>query len=93
MTVARKFQQDNHVRIFVGEFSAIRWAPGAAQWIRDSISVFEEYGWDWCYHSYTGWNGWNPTFDADAPSSNNPDGGKMTDRLKVLIDAWAKNKS
>ena len=91
--VAREFQKKYGVRMFVGEFSVIRWAPGAARWLEDAISIFEEYGWDWCYHSYGGWNGWNPTFSSDDPENNKQDGGKETDRLKVLTKAWSKNQS
>jgi hypothetical protein len=90
--VARDFQIRHNVKIFIGEFSAIRWGPGASRWIEDSISIFEGYGWDWCFHSYGGWNGWNPTFAPNDSQSNESEGGKQTDRLKVLIKAWNKNQ-
>jgi hypothetical protein len=48
----RDFQLAHHVGIYVGEFSALRWAPGACNWLRDCIDLFEEYGWDWTYHAY-----------------------------------------
>ena len=87
------FQKRYNVRMFVGEFSVVRWAPGAAEWLYDAVSLFEEYGWDWCYHGYGGWNGWNPTFTADDPQNNEIDGGKETDRLRVLKKAWMKNRA
>ncbi|MCE5216756.1 glycoside hydrolase family 5 protein, partial [bacterium] len=48
------FQKDFGVHIFVGEFSAIRWAPGdsALNYLRDCIDLFEEHGWDWTYHAF-----------------------------------------
>lgn len=46
-------------RILVGEFSAVVWAKGAANYIRDCISVFEEYGWDWTYHAFREWPAWD----------------------------------
>jgi hypothetical protein len=49
-------------RILVGEFGVLRWAPGAHQWLTDCIALFEEYGWDWCNHSPSGWNGYNATY-------------------------------
>ena len=58
----------------------------------DSISIFEKHGWDWCFHSVGGWNGWNPTFGPNDPISLATDGGKKTDRLKVLLKAWAANR-
>ncbi|MBI4977780.1 MAG: cellulase family glycosylhydrolase [Spirochaetes bacterium] len=91
MAIAIDFAQKNNAIMWVGEFSAIRWAPGASRWIKDSIDIFEKYGWSWAYHCYRGWNGWNPTFDPGEPDSNDPDGGKTTESLTVLTDAWKKN--
>ncbi len=47
----RDFQRRHNVHIYVGEFSAIRWAPGAVDYLRDCIELFEEYGWDWTCHA------------------------------------------
>lgn len=91
MEAAANFAKKHNAIMFVGEFSAIRWAPGSAQWIKDSIDIFEKYGWSWAFHSYRGWNGWNPTFGADEPDSNDSDGGKFTDSLKVLYYSWKAN--
>ncbi len=54
-----EFSRKHNARILVGEFSAITWAPGADQYIRDCIELFEEYGWDWCYHAFREWDGWS----------------------------------
>ena len=59
----RKFQQKYNVPIYVGEFSVICWAPGAAQYLDDCISIFEEYGWDWTYHAFREWAGWSIEHD------------------------------
>lgn len=59
----RKFQQKYNVPIYVGEFSVICWAPGAAQYLDDCISIFEEYGWDWTYHVFREWAGWSIEHD------------------------------
>jgi len=87
------FQQRYGVKIYVGEFGVIRWAPGAAKWLDDTISIFEKHGWDWTFHSYGEWNGWNPTYAPEDPQSLTIDGGKTTDCLKVLLDNWRLNKS
>jgi len=93
MKPVRDFQLRNNLsRIYVGEFSVVRWAPGRAKWLKDVVDLFEEYGWDWTYHSYGGWNGWNPTFDAEDKQSGEQDGGKMTKRLKILLKAWRLNR-
>ena len=54
-----EFQRDYGVAIYLGEFSAIRWAPGAEKWLADAIDLFEEYGWDWAYHAFREWEGWS----------------------------------
>ena len=53
------FQEEHDARIFVGEFSAIAWAPGAERYIQDEIELFEELGWDWTYHAYREFDGWS----------------------------------
>lgn len=92
MEEAIKFQKKHGVRILVGEFGVLRWAPGREKWIKDSIEIFEQYGWDWCFHSYGGWNGWNPTFGSEDKGSNLQDGGKTTKSLKILLKYYKLNK-
>jgi len=53
------YQRDYHVPIYIGEFSAIRWARGARDYLRDVIEVFEEHGWDWACHAFREWDGWS----------------------------------
>lgn len=95
MQRAIDFQKRNPgVRIYVGEFGVIRWAQGADQWLKDSIALFEEHGWDWTFHSVGGWNGWDPTYSAQAPL-NSPagQGTETTARLQVLQECWKLNKA
>ena len=68
----RIFQEKHKCRIYVGEFSAVSYAPGADQWIRDAIAVFEEYGWDWTYHAFREWAGWSIEHEADDPAAEHP---------------------
>lgn len=91
MQAAIAFQKANNAILYVGEFSVLRWAPGGEKWLRDSIDIFEEHGMSWSFHGYGSWNGWNPTFDAADEQNSELDGGKMTDRLQVLLDGWKKN--
>lgn len=86
----REFQLAYNVHIFVGEFSAIRWAPGAAQYLRDCIELFEEYGWDWTYHAYREWEGWSlehgPNREDRQPTK------EPTDRKLVVLNWFAQNE-
>jgi len=63
----RVFQKRYDVPVFVGEFSAVRWAKGGEQYIKDLTSIFNLYGWSWLYFSGTGWHGWNPDYNQNYP--------------------------
>jgi hypothetical protein len=84
MKPVREFQQKHGARIYVGEFSAIAWAKGAENYLRDCISLFEEYGWDWCYHAFREWEGWSVEHEGDSATTLRRVGD--TPRKKVLID-------
>ncbi len=89
----RIFQEKHRCRIYVGEFSAVGYAPGADQWLRDAISVFEEYGWDWTYHAFREWPGWSVEHEADSPEDSHP--AKFhhvpdSPRKRALLDGFAK---
>jgi len=81
----RDFQLAYGVPIYIGEFSAIRWAPGADRYLDDCISIFEEYGWDWTYHAFREWQGWSVEH-ADQPRdrNNHPQATVPTARKQVL---------
>lgn len=86
------FQRDYGVHIYIGEFSAIRWAPGdsAERWLRDVIDLMEENQWDWAYHAFREWNGWSVEHGGDksvtAPSP------EPTPRERLLRSWFAKNR-
>jgi len=89
----REFQLAYNVHIYVGEFSAIRWAPGdsALHYLRDCIEIFEEYGWDWAYHAYREWDGWSLEHDGTDPQdrSRSETPGK---RLEYMLEWFRKNE-
>jgi endoglucanase len=91
------FQKKNHVRILVGEFGVIRWAPGRDKYLTDVLSVLEGQGWDWTFHTLGTWNGWNPTYGPDAKQAGEPpepiDGGRHSERFMALLKDWAKNRT
>lgn len=86
----REFQLRHGAKIFCGEFSAVAWAPGAGEYLRDCIDIFEEYGWDWCYHAFREWEGWSveregPDAQHLVPSADNP-------RKRALLDGFSRGK-
>jgi len=88
----RDYQQDYNVHIYIGEFSAIRWAPGesAYQYLKDCIEIFEEYGWDWAYHAFREWHGWSVEHGPD-PKEVSPV-STPTRRKLLLLEWFAKNQ-
>ena len=90
----RDFQLRHHARIFVGEFSAAAWAPGAENYLRDAISLFEEYGWDWTYHAFRESPIWDvekvaPPGVARPSSKDMIDATEDTPRKRALLDGFA----
>ncbi len=92
MAPAIDFQREFNVQIYVGEFSAIRWAPGdsACMYLRDLIDLFEEYGWDWSYHAYREWDGWSVEHGPDR--QNHQPTPQPTKRKQLLLKWFAQNQ-
>lgn len=81
----RTFQTTYSARVHVGEFSAARYAGGAAQYLRDCIDIFEGYGWSWTYHAYREAKVWNLQL-SDQPREDSlamPD--PNTDRYQQVV--------
>ncbi|MBR2838468.1 MAG: acetylxylan esterase [Kiritimatiellae bacterium] len=84
----REFQLKHKALIYVGEFSAVAWAPGAENYLRDAIGIFEEYGWDWSYHAFREWSGWSVEHEGEdagslRPSPDNP-------RRRALLEGFRR---
>ena len=86
----RDFQLRHGVRIFVGEFSAAAYAPGAEKYIEDLCDLFHEYGWDWTYHAFRESTCWSFEHEGASFFELKPAKGE-TSRKKVIKAAWAKN--
>ncbi|MCY3022127.1 MAG: cellulase family glycosylhydrolase [Planctomycetota bacterium] len=89
---ALDFQRDYGVHMYIGEFSAIRWAPndGACTYLRDVIDIMEEYGWDWAYHAFREWDGWSVEHGTD--KKVNARSPTPTTRQQLLQSWFAKNE-
>jgi len=74
----REFQKKTGVNIFIGEFSCSNFTDETSRYryLRDCISLFEQYGFQWTYHAWFGEsNIWVPT-------------GRV---LELLKNRWNKN--
>jgi endoglucanase len=87
------FQRKHGVRIYVGEFGVIRWAPNAEAYLKENIEIFEKNGWDWTCHAFREWHGWSPehneTFSNDEKATRVQG---LTERGRVLLEALKANK-
>ena len=83
----RDFQRKYGARIYNGEFSAVAWAPGAENYLRDCISLFEEYGWDWSYHAFRESSAWDVEKEGDDAASMRP-AAADTPRKRALLDGF-----
>ena len=89
----RAFQEKHQCRIYVGEFSAVSWAPGAENYLRDCIALFAEYGWDWTYHAFREWGAWSVEHEAIEPGRAGPSNFRPSPdnpRKRALLDGFAQ---
>ena len=84
----RGFQKRHNCRVFVGEFSAVLYAPGAECYLETLTDILYEYGWDWTYHAFRESTYWSFEHVAALPtdehklSTDNP-------RYRVMTKAFA----
>jgi hypothetical protein len=86
------FQRAFGAHIYVGEFSAIRWAPdgSAGRYIKDLIDIFESRGWDWTYHAFREWQGWSAEHGPD--KADTKPAAQPTDRERLLREWYGRNE-
>jgi endoglucanase len=89
----RRFQQRYpDAEIYIGEFSAVCFAPNdsAYRYLKHCIAIFEEYGWAWTYHAW--WE--SPVWNVEYEGTNRNDivyVGDMTSRADLLRDSFGLN--
>ncbi len=83
-----EFSRRHGAKIYVGEFSAIAWAEGAENYLRDCIELFGEYGWDWTYHAFREWKGWS--VEHEGPDIKHMVPAADTPRKRVLLEGFTR---
>ena len=63
----RRYQRRHGCRILVGGFSAVLWADRAEEYLAACVRIFNEYGWDWCYHAFRESTLWSVEHEASKP--------------------------
>ena len=92
MQPAVDFQKAYGVHIYVGEFSAVRWAPdnSAYRYLKDLIELFEAHGWDWSYHAFRESGCWSVELGPDRADLTPV--ATPTMRQKLLQEWLSKNQ-
>ena len=88
LDLARKFQLKHGAKMFVGEYGAAVWAPGRGHWLYDVTGLYNDWGWDWCYHAFREWTGWSMEHTAKAwgdKSAANFVSAKDTDARQAIL--------
>lgn len=87
---AISFQRKYKVKFYVGEFSAVRWAPRGSgyRYLKDIINLFERYKWHWTYHAFRESDTWS--LEHDSNPKNRAPASKETDRLKLMKKYFRK---
>ena len=90
---AIRYQQKNKVQIYVGEFSAVRWAPSgsAYKYLKDLIAIFEQNKWNWTYHGFREADCWSVEHSTNAKDHTKTI--RPTDREMLLRKYFAKNRN
>jgi hypothetical protein len=88
----KRFQRKHNVPIYIGEFSAVRWAPGQSSYLylRDLIKLFERHKWHWTYHAYRESHVWSVEHSSDP---DNYERVPHTDRKGLLLNHFSRNSS
>lgn len=92
-----EFKKKYNTLIYIGEFSAIRWASGGDQYVNDLIDIFDANQFSWMYFSL-GYHGWNPSYDhVYTPNDSSAEYklhyiGEDSPRWIILKNAFKRNK-
>jgi hypothetical protein len=91
-----QFQDENQLTIGINEYGLIRWVSGAADFLRDEISLFEDYGWN--YAIWMWYPSWEPMAEGDnsfnfrlGPDPDQRDDLLSNELMEVITDFWSRN--
>ena len=85
----RYFQLKTGARIYVGEFSAAAYAPGAEKYLADLCDLFLEFGWDWIYHAFRESTCWS--FEHEGASFDTMKPASVKTKRREVIEKYLKD--
>lgn len=84
----RKFQEENGVPIFVGEFGCNTRVPSCVNYLQDLLEIFEEKGWG---HTIYVWHDADNGFNYEKGVSGKESIG-ASEYMKIFKNHWRKNE-
>ena len=95
LSIPADYAEEQNITLAVNEYGVVRWEPGAAEFMRDQMEIFEGYGWN-----YALW-AWEPTWEAweqNVTEFNyrfgpDPESATVIDNAlqSLITDFWARN--
>jgi endoglucanase len=88
----RRFQRKKKAKIYLGEFSVVRWAPekDAVRYLRDLVRFADKWKWHWTYQAWRGAHMWDLELGSDkndlTPVSS------ITARAQLFKDLFAQDQ-
>lgn len=65
------FSDRYRVPVWISEFGVARWAYGSEQYIKDIVSIFDEFNFSWTYFVIGGSHIWSPDYNTNYTNSTN----------------------
>jgi hypothetical protein len=95
LSILADFQQDQNVPLAVNEFGVVRWVPGAADFMRDEMDIFESLGINYALWVWNpAWSPWTESVtDFNFRFGEDPDNVSPVenDLQAVILEFWARN--
>ena len=94
----KKFEKTYGYPVYVGEFQATRWSPGAELWVKDVLETCDQYAWSWSMFAFeAGTEAWDPYFDVANKTSPSEEWtiqyvGPETPLWKYMLTQFARNR-
>jgi len=90
------FTTTHGVPVAVNEFGVMRWEPGAADFMRDQMDLFEQRGLNYALWLWeTSWEPYAQAVDAfnfrHGPDPHNHTDVESSDLIEVIVQAWERN--
>ena len=96
LSTLTSFAEENGVQVAVNEFGVVRWAPGAAEFMKDQMDFFEQHGINYALWVWDPM--WEPWAENDAsnfrhgPDPKNHEDVESSDLIQVIKSHWTLNE-